>query len=497
MTTLDPSPSVVALVQAATMAPQFLFVLFAGALADRVDKKRLLIVVNAGLVGVIAALALFVSAGRISPLGLVAFTFLIGTGAAFIAPAWQSVVPQLVPREDLSAAIALNSMGINIARAIGPAIGGFLIAAAGIATPFFLNAASCAVIVFAVLLWRPPQRAERALPPEPFFGSITTGLRHAAYNKALKATLLRAIAFFAFASAYWAMLPLIARRFPEGGSALYGAMLTAIGIGAVAGALLLPRFKESFTSNQIAAWATFGTAAAMAALAVAPAPAMAVGASLLGGVAWIAMLTSLNVSAQMALPDWVRARGLALFLMVMSGGMAGGSILWGQLAERSSVSIALAVAAAGILLAFIAVRRVSLGQGEGMDLRPAGLWEVPALDIDGPEDRGPVMVTVEYLIDPKKEEQFLAAIRAQAAERYRDGAYQWGVQQDAERRERYLEWFLVSSWTEHLRQHERVTHHDTDLQAAARRYHLGPGEPRVEHLIAPRMGTALAGGDWQ
>ena len=210
MTTLNPAPAVVALVQAATTLPLFLFVLLAGALADRLDKRVMLIVVNAILFGVIGALALLVAFDRITPLGLIVFTFLIGTGAAFIAPAWQSVVPQLVPREDLSAAIALNSMGINLARAIGPAIGGFLIAAVSISLPFFLNALSCLAIVLAVLLWKPPARKPQRLPPEPILGAIVTGVRHAAHNAPLKATLLRAFAFFAFASAYWAMLPLVA-----------------------------------------------------------------------------------------------------------------------------------------------------------------------------------------------------------------------------------------------------------------------------------------------
>lgn len=487
MTTLNPAPAVVALVQAATTLPLFLFVLLAGALADRLDKRVMLIVVNAILFGVIGALALLVAFDRITPLGLIVFTFLIGTGAAFIAPAWQSVVPQLVPRKDLSAAIALNSMGINLARAIGPAIGGFLIAAVSISLPFFLNALSCLAIVLAVLLWKPPARKPQRLPPEPILGAIVTGVRHAAHNAPLKATLLRAIAFFAFASAYWAMLPLVARGIPEGGSALYGGMLTMVGIGAVAGALTLPKLKQYFSSNQIAAFATVFTGAAMAALSLSSTAYVAMAASLLGGIGWIAMLTSLNVSAQTALPDWVRARGLAVFLMVFSGSMAAGSILWGQVAQYSSVTHALLAASVGIVLALFLVRKVALGQGETMDLRPAMIWETPVLSHsrEASQDRGPVLITIEYNIDPADEADFLSAVNRLSAERYRDGAFQWGVQQDAANSDRFVEWFLVSSWSEHLRQHERMTRHDADIQNEVRRFHRGPDAPRVEHLIAP------------
>lgn len=494
MTTLDPTPSVVTLVQAATTLPIFLFALLAGTVADRVDKRRLLIAVNLLLMAVISALAVLVALERVSPAGLIGFTFLIGTGAAFMAPAWQSVVPELVPRSHLQPAIALNSMGINISRAIGPAIAGFLITAVGLAAPFAVNAASHALIIAALLAWRRPAPVASKLPPEPIGAAMLTGLRHAAYNGPLKATLVRAAGFFVFASAYWALLPLVARGMPGGGAELYGLLLASIGAGAVTGALTLPALRERTDTNRLTAGGVVLTAAAMGVLSLASLPVAAIAAAFAGGAGWITVLTSLNISAQTALPNWVRARGLAIFMMVFFGSMAAGSALWGQVATALSVDASLLIAAAGAVCAIPLTWRARLGQGEDLDLSPSAYWPSPALDrsIGDVTDRGPVMVTIEYRIDPRTERDFVAAIRRFSGERYRDGAYEWGIYQDVEDPTRWIEWFLVSSWTEHLRQHERATGHDRDLQHAVRRFHLGPEPPQVRHWLAPSTARSSA-----
>ena len=487
MTTLNPSPNVVTLVQAATTLPIFLFALFAGTLADRVNKRTLLVIVNAILFVVISVLAVLVALEQMTPTLLIAFTFAIGTAAAFMAPAWQSVVPELVPRDTLKPAIALNSMGLNISRAIGPAIAGFLITAVGLTAPFALNAATHVLIIGALLMWKRPEAPPRTLPPEPIGAAMITGLRHAAYNGPLKATLVRAVGFFLFASAYWALLPLVAREMPGGGAELYGMLLASIGAGAVAGALLLPRLRDQLDTNKVAAAGAATTAVAMLLLSTVAVPAAAVAAAFFGGVGWIAVLTSLNVSAQTALPNWVRARGLAIFMMVFFGSMAAGSTLWGQVATMASVDVALLIAAAGVLVAIPLTWRARLGQGEDLDLSPSSYWPAPAVDadVDAAADRGPVMVTIEYEIDPREEAPFLTAIHEMSGERYRDGAYQWGVYQDAENPARWTEWFLISSWAEHLRQHERTTVHDKDIQEALKAFHIGPESPRVRHLLAP------------
>lgn len=494
MTTLSPSPAIVALVQAATTAPIFLFALFAGALADRVDKRRFLLIINLVLIGITGAMAALTAAGAMTPTLLLAFTFAIGTGAALMAPAWQSVVPSLVPRESLQPAIALNSMGINIARAIGPALAGLLISAVALSAPFVVNAASYLVIVAALLLWKPETAPVRTLPPEPMLGAMATGLRHASRNGALKATLIRSFAFFTFGSAYWALLPLVARGLEGGGAEIYGVLLAAIGGGAVAGAFALPAIRKRIDANRLVAAGTLVTAAAMVLLSLATNAAMALPASVLGGLGWITVLTSLNVSAQTALPNWVRARGLAIALMVFFGCMSAGSAGWGQVATVTSIPTALLIAAAGAVLAIPLTWRSKLGQGESLDLTPAMSWPEPVIAqrLDAAPDRGPVMVMIRYRVDEGATQGFLAAMHEVADERYRDGAHEWGLYQDAAEPGAWLEWFFLPSWAEHLRQHERVTKHDQDIHARARAFHRGTEPPEVSHFLAPIHATQIA-----
>ncbi|MEM9670502.1 MAG: MFS transporter [Pseudomonadota bacterium] len=489
MTTLTPSPATVALVQAATTAPIFLFALFAGALADCVDKKKLLIIVNIAMAITAGLMTLAVQSDMMSPALLIIFTFALGAGAAFIAPAWQAVVPSLVPRSALQPAIALNSMGINIARAIGPAVAGFLIASVGLVTPFLANLISLLIIIIALLAWKSGEKSDNTLPPEPLFGAMLTGLRHALYNDALKATLARALGFFVSASAYWALLPLIAKGIDDnllgGGAQLYGILLTSTGAAAVIGALILPSLRKSMSASTLVSLGTLGTAGALLILALAPYTITAILGSLLAGVSWIAVLTSLNVSAQTSLPNWVRARGLAVLLMVFFGSMTIGSTVWGQVAEQAGISVALGTAAASLLVALPILRNVELGGGENLDLTPALHWAaLPPLPSNS-GDRGPVLVTIDYIIDPDDEAAFLSAIHSLKDERFRDGAYDWGIGQSAENSDQWTEYFLVSSWLEHERQHARVTHADKNLQADVRKFHKGDMRPRVSHLIAP------------
>ncbi len=482
MVSLNSDALLVALVQVATSLPMFLFALAAGALADIFDKRRFLIVVETATTLLSALFAALVQFGEVTPATLLLFTFLIGVASALSAPGWQSVVPQLVPTQDLAPAVTANSVGINVSRAVGPALAGSIIGLSGIAAPFWLNALSNLGVIGALLWWRAPRGTPSRLPAEPLFGAMRTGFRHARHNRHLRATLIRAVAFFLFASAYWALLPLVARNRIAGGPGLYGVLLGAIGAGAVIGAFALPWAKARFGPDRVVAMATIGTAISLLLFALARAPLIGLAASFLAGVAWIAVLANLNVSAQVALPDWVRGRGLAMFVTVFYGSMTLGSAAWGEVAELAGLPLTLLVAAAGALLAIPLTRGRRLQTGAGVDLTPSMHWPVPVVTHEIERDRGPVLITVEYRLAAGKDRAaFLSAMQRLAHERRRDGAYAWAMFEDTAVRGVFVETFLIESWVEHLRQHERVTHADRLLQEQIHR--LLERSPVVRHLI--------------
>lgn len=314
-------------------------------------------------------------------------------------------------------------------------------------------------------------------------GAIRNGFRHAWHNPHLRATLIRLVGFSLFASAYWALLPLVARNQIAGGPELYGILLGAIGAGAVGGAVALSWYKSRLGPDRLVTAGTVGTAASLVMFGLAREPALALSASIIAGLSWIAVLASLNVSAQLALPDWVRGRGLAMFVTIFFGAITAGSAIWGQTAGTLGLPAAHFIAAAGALIAIPPTRRWKLQTGAGTDLTPSMHWPAPVITHAVEHDQGPVLVTVEYRIDPRNREAFLTALERLAHERRRDGAYGWGVFEDAAKEGRFLETFLVESWLEHLRQHQRVTNADRVLQDAVHLFHL-EGVPKVTHLIA-------------
>ena len=483
MTSLNPDPLVVALVQAANTFPIFLFALPAGAFADIFDKRKYLIVVETLYTVVSAVYAAVVWFGFATPGNLLLFTLLIGAAGALTTPAWQAVVPLLVTKNDLSAGIAANSVGMNISRALGPAFGGAAIAAFGITAPFLANAVADLGIVGSLLWWRTPRRRNTLLPAERFGQAIWAGLRYARHSRDLRATLIRAVGFFVFASAYWALLPLVAREQIAGGPSLYGILVGAIGAGAVGGAFLLPWLKSRLGPDRLMALGALGQAVTMLLYGIARDPGTALFASVIAGASWIAALAMLGVSAQVALPDWVRARGLGLYTTVFFGCMTLGSVVWGEVAERLGLSAAHFLAAAGAIAAIPLTWRWRLQTGTGADLSPSMHWPAPVTAQNIAQDRGPVLVTVEYRINPHDRAAFLKALARLERQRRRDGAYAWGVFEDAAEVGRIIETFLVELWMEHLRQHERVTNADRVVQQAVHRFHLH-GAPKVTHYIA-------------
>ena len=352
------------------------------------------------------------------------------------------------------------------------------------AAPFSLNAI-CNLGCIAALFWWRPAPQPRDLPPERFGRAILVGLRHARYNHPLRATLERACGFFLFASAYWALLPLLAREQVGGGPGFYGLLLGGVGMGAVAGAFVLPLLKARLGPDGVVHAGTGGTAVALVLFAAAQAAGTAILASLVAGVSWIAVLSTLNVSAQTALPAWVRGRGLAAYATVMFGATTVGSLAWGQAAALFGLPAAHGMAAAGLLLAAVLLRGRKLHANAGLDLTPSMYWPEPVLREEEAGERGPVLVTIEYRVGEPERTDFLTQAFRLGAARKRNGAYGWGIFEDAADPGRWIETFLADSWLEYHRIRERLTKADQALEASVHRFHAG-GIPKVTNFVGPR-----------
>jgi MFS family permease len=484
MTSLSSSPSTVALVEAADSLPMMLLALPAGALADIVDRRRLLLALQVYLLvvgGVLAALTLLDLTGTWMLLG---FTFALGIGSAMMMPAWSALVPDLVRADELTSAVALNSVAINSSRAIGPAIAGVLVAAIGPWFVFILNALSNIGVFVVLARWR-HEHHQSPLPAERFLSAIRVGVRFVMHTHALQTVLIRGSAFFVFASATWSLFPLIVRRELAQGPEVYGLLLTCIGAGSVAGAALLPRVRARLSQDTLVAGASALYAMAALALAYVQNLALLALAMLATGVAWISIMSALQVSAQLTLPPWVRARGLAAFVVVFMGGMALGSIVWGQVATRIGIPGALTTSAAGMALAIALTWRFKLGPHQVLDFTPSMDWPLPLL-AEAPQPDAPVMVTIMYRIQPDKRAEFVAAMQGVREMRRRNGAYFWQLYHDSEDPTCFIETFMDESWLEHLRQHERVSRADREIQRRAKQY-LAEGEStRSSHWLADR-----------
>jgi predicted MFS family arabinose efflux permease/quinol monooxygenase YgiN len=482
MTTLTPSPLLVALIQTATSLPVLLVGLPAGALADLIDRRRLLLVTQTWMLLAAAALGALTLAGSVTPNALLILTFALGLGAAANSPAWQAIIPELVPRRKLASAVALNGAGFNMARALGPALGGLLVAAAGPAFVFILNAVSFLATLVVLYRWRRLPNPRRG-PTEHLGEALSAGLRYVRFAPALRVLLGRSAIFVLCASALWALLPIVARQRLALDSSGYGLLLACLGIGAVSGAFFLPQLRALLPLDWLVAAASvvFGLGTlALGWVDSLPLIALALAAS---GVAWLTVMSSFNLAAQTIAPAWVRARVIGTYLLVSQGGLAGGSFFWGVVADRVTLSQALLLAAGGLALGVAAAPVWRLQRGERLDLRPSThMDEVSGLNGDLEAGPGRVLVTAEYNVPQANRHEFKRAMQQLRVVRRRDGALRWGLFYDPAEPERFLETFVVGSWAEHLRQHDRSTMAD---RAVEQRVHsLAAGPPRIRHLLA-------------
>lgn len=483
------SPLWVGAVQAATTLPVVLLALVAGTLADIVDRRKYLLLIQLWLFATASLLAVLAQMDRLQPWSLLALTFALGIGAAMAMPAQAATTSELVPRALLAPAVALNSVSMNIARSIGPALGGVIVAQAGAAWAFAFNALSFLGVF--VVLWRWQRVAPGThLPAENFGAALRAGLRYATHAHVFRSVLMKSVLFFVFASALPALLPTVVRSDLGAGPGTFGVLLGGIGLGAIAGAILLPTLRARIDRDRLVLVASLLCALSLLGLAWLRIPALLFPVMLLNGLAWISVLSSLQIGAQTSVPGWVRARALSLYIMVFAAGMAAGSLAWGALAQWAGTSASLTVAAFGTALAALFATRFRLGAAEGLDVAPSAHWPQPMVAGDGDGDRGPALVTVEYRVALEDRVAFLERMQLLGRSRRRDGAVSWGVLEDVAMPGTYLEYFLVASWLEHLRQHDRVTGEEQRLQDRLRRMHTGGEPPRVRHFVGGSPGSA-------
>ena len=486
MTGLNPSPRLVSAVQVATTLPMFLLTLPAGALSDVVDPRRLLIVAETTVTVISIVFAAAVSSGLGSPESLLGTSFLMGVGGALAAPAWLLITPILVPRSDLDSAIAVDTASYNVARAIGPAIAGYAIARYSIAVPFWGCCLGNLTILAALVWWRAPKRPKETLPAERLISAMTTGVRYVRYSREMDATLIRAIAFFPFASAYLALLPLIARRQGGEGAEIYGELMAAIGVGSIVATFALGWLKRRLGANGQAALGALGMVVALCLLAAAHEPVLALIASFISGAASIIALTAFFVSAQVALPQWVRGRGLAIFLTFYFGALTLGSAVWGEVATIKGVPFALYAAGVGTVVGLALTWGWKLQASDADDLTPSMRWRAPSFANQVTDDEGPVLAIIEYLIDPAESAAFHAVMQDVGLERRRDGAYAWHTFEDPSEPGKVVETFLVHSLLELRYREARVTKADEIIEDRAARFLKAPAATR--YLIGPHRG---------
>jgi len=484
MLTLTTSVTLVALIQTAAGLPVVLFALPAGAIGDLVDRRRLLLASQSFMLLAAVALAALALAGLVTPWVLLALIFAVGVGQTLTSPTWQTLQPELVPPEDRTQAIALGAVNQNLSRAVGPAIGGALYAATSAGALFLVNAASFVPVIGAVARWRSGARQSSAVTPEHVREAMRAGARYVAGSPALRVILLRAGLFMLFANSIWALLPLVARTRLHLGSGGYGLLLAGVGIGAVAGAAGLPRLRGRMRAGTLMTTGTLVFAGVTLTLAYVHVSVLAALALVVGGVAWVLVLSTLNSQYQSTLPGWAKARGMSYYLVIFQGGGALGSAGFGVLAQHVGLTGALLAAAIGLALVAVAGVRLPFKTISPHELLAAGDWPDPQL-VGAAEPSGPVLVTLEYRPRRGLEQDLLAALYAARHARHRTGAVSWRVWRDAADPAHVLEQFVVGSWDEHLRQHERASRRDQQRREEIEGM-TDPSRPTtVTHWLAP------------
>ena len=486
MTSLTMSPFTVSLIQTATTLPIFMVALPAGALADIVDRRRLLIFTQVWML--IAALGLGITtlAGFVSPPALLFFVFVLSLGAAINGPAWQAIIPELVSREEMPSAVTLGSVGFNIARAIGPAVGGFVVSLVGPGFTFLLNAISFCGVVLVLKRWsRVPQ--ESTLPAERLIGAMRTGLRYVRNAPRVQSVLVHTLIFSVFTCALWAFLPIVAREYLQLSSVGYGMLLGFFGGGALVGAYLIPRIKARFSLNNIVAGTTILLALIITGLAIIRSFITVLAMMAAAGIAWLILISVFSVAVQAVIPSWVRGRVLSVFMLVFFGGFAGGSMLWGALAVMVGIPYTLVAVSILLLIGIILTQKYKLPTGDDLDLTPVQQLPSYLVTKGVTNEERPILIVIDRRIDLRQEDKFLEAVRPLKMLRLRDGAIRWNLFRDGTDPTHFIESFIVESWMEYLRQNERSTVSDREIEEWVNAFHVSDVPPETHHYIAEQI----------
>lgn len=482
MTSLTTSADLVALVQASTTLPLMIFSLATGAIADNFDRKRVMLVAQCFMLLVSVSLAIMAWFSLLTPWTLLGFTFLIGCGTALNNPSWQASVGDMVPRDTLSSAVALNSVNFNLTRSVGPAIGGLIVASFGAATAFLVNALSYLPLIFAIVRWN-FARPQNQLPPERIHHAMTAGLRYVAMSPNIEKVLLRGFLFGFSAIVVLALMPLVARDLPGGGPLLYGLLLGCYGLGAVGGAFIGGRARESWSNETVARCAFIGFAVSAVLIGLGGNAWLAGLGAAIGGACWVIALAMFNVTVQLSTPRWVLGRALALYQTATFGGMALGSWIWGLAAENYDTRVALLAAAATLVVGAAVGLKLPLPVKPSDNLDPLNRWKAPSILLDLKGRSGPVNVLIEYIIREEDTQAFLDAMNERRRIRRRDGARQWELLRDTEHPEQWMESYHVPTWNDYVRHNQRRTQADAAIDDRIRALHSGDEPPRVHRMV--------------
>jgi MFS family permease len=488
MTRLTSSPGMVALVQTALMVPLMLVSVPAGAIADMFDRRKIALV-GLGFATLCAATLTMLSlAGLTTPWVLLAFCSLIGGGVALYNPAWAASIGEQVSAEHLPAAVALGSISYNLARSFGPAVGGLVVLAFGVSAAFLINALAYLPLLIAFAFWRRKQVAAR-LPAERIGGALVAGARYARHSPPVRAAMVRSFAFGLAGAAAVALVPLVARDLLKGNASTYGLLLGCTGVGAVVGALLVNRSRDRLSAEQ-----AFGLCACTAGLMLlvigaSRALVLTAAAMVVAGAANMLSIALISVSVQLSVPRWVTARAIAGYQASLTGGIALGAWLWGRVAAHWSIEVAYFASGVALCLTPLIGLLIPMRHTSPTDVEMIEIGAEPEVALDITARSGPIVIEIDYQVDPAAARQFYEVMLKLQRARLRNGAYQWSLARDLADPAQWTERYHLPTWLDYLRLRSRFTHADRALQAAADAFNGVRDARRVRRRLERPFGS--------